>query len=151
MKDYFIRLINYDQFANQTILKSVRAANDPEKPVQLMSHLLAAQQTWLTRCKGGPLATYVLWPDWKADALEQTINTNTQAWLAYLNTLAPADFEKDVFYKNSAGTAYHHKLSDILAHLINHGTHHRAQAGQQLKFAGVENLPTTDYIFYIRN
>jgi len=62
-----------------------------------------------------------------------------------------ADFEKNIYYKNLKGIAYKNKLADILAHVINHGTHHRAQAGQQLKFAGFENLPITDYIFYVRD
>jgi uncharacterized damage-inducible protein DinB len=59
-------------------------------------------------------------------------------------------FEEIVYYKNLRGDGYENKLEDILAHLINHGTHHRAQIGQELKLAGVENLPVTDYIFYIR-
>jgi len=151
MKDYFIPLFNYDQYANQAILKAIRDANDPEKPVQLMAHLLAAQQIWLGRCKGGPAIGAVLWPDWKADTLEQLINDNSKAWLNYLNTVTVADFEKDIYYKNLKGIAYKNKLADILAHVINHGTHHRAQAGQQLKFAGFENLPITDYIFYVRD
>ncbi|MDB5154777.1 MAG: hypothetical protein JWR54_3528, partial [Mucilaginibacter sp.] len=55
-----------------------------------------------------------------------------------------------ISYKNLKGDDFENKLSDVLAHLINHGTHHRAQVGQHLKLAGVE-LPNTDYIFYIRN
>ena len=48
MKDYFTRLFNYDQFANHSILTLLKAANYPEKPVQLMTHLLSAQQIWIT-------------------------------------------------------------------------------------------------------
>lgn len=151
MKNYFIRLFEYDQYANQTILKTIFEANNPTKPVQLMAHLLAAQQIWLSRCKGEPAIGGALWPDWQADTFAQLINDNSSAWLSFLNILTPADFEKDIVYKNLQGVPYQSKLVDILAHLINHGTHHRAQAGQQLKFAGVENLPNTDYIFYIRN
>jgi uncharacterized damage-inducible protein DinB len=68
----------------------------------------------------------------------------------YLDGLQPDDFEKIISYKNSRGDAFENRLSDILAHVINHGTHHRAQIGQQLKSGGLENLPITDYIFYIR-
>lgn len=151
MKNYFIRLFEYDQYANQTILETILEANNPAKPVQLMAHLLAAQQIWLNRCKSQPAIGGALWPDWQADMFAQLINDNSKVWLSYLNTLTPADFEKDISYKNSKGAEYKNKLVDVLAHLINHGTHHRAQAGQQLKFAGVEDLPNTDYIFYIRN
>ena len=63
MKDYFIRLFNYDEYANQALLKAMRAAADPEKPVQLMAHLLRAQQIWLGRCKGEPATNTALWPN----------------------------------------------------------------------------------------
>jgi uncharacterized damage-inducible protein DinB len=151
MKDYFIRLFKYDHFANQTIVKAIRSANDPVKAVQLMAHLLTAQQVWLSRCVGEPAAPVVLWPDGNANGFEQLINNNSRLWLNYLDTLSAADFEKAIVYQNTQGTPYQTQLSDILAHLINHGTHHRAQIGQQLKFAGAESLPNTDYIFYIRN
>jgi uncharacterized damage-inducible protein DinB len=151
MKDYFIRLFNYDCHVNLQILKTIIEADNPEKPVKLMAHLLAAQQIWLNRCKGEPAIGVVLWPDWKPDAFEQMINDNHRAWINFLDYSDPDDFDKMISYKNAKGDAFENKLSDILAHLINHGTHHRAQAGQQLKFAGVENLPITDYIFYIRN
>jgi uncharacterized damage-inducible protein DinB len=151
MKDYFIRLFNYDRYVNLLIIKTILEANNPEKPVKLIAHLLTAQQIWLNRCKGEPAIDGALWPDWKSDEFEQIINDNHRAWINFLDYSDPDDFDKMISYKNSKGDAFENKLSDILAHLINHGTHHRAQAGQQLKFAGVENLPNTDYIFYIRN
>lgn len=150
MKDYFINLFNYDLFANQTLADTIISANSPGKAVQLMAHLLAAQQIWLNRCKGEPAISGALWPDWPADTFKQLIDDNHKVWMGYLYTLSADDFEQIIYYKNSKGTEYQNKLSDVLAHLINHGTHHRAQAGQQLKFAGVEQLPNTDYIFYIR-
>jgi hypothetical protein len=52
MKTYFITLFNYDRYANGLILTAIIDAGEPEKPVQLMSHLLAAQQIWYNRCLG---------------------------------------------------------------------------------------------------
>ena len=150
MKAYFLKLINYDQFANKAILKAIVDGGEPERAVKLMAHLLAAQQVWLNRCKGLPATGVVLWPDWKADTFEQLIDENHAAWVDFVEGLKPEDFQKIIDYKSTKGDSYESLLEDILAHLINHGTHHRAQAGQQLKFAGVENLPLTDYIFYIR-
>jgi len=148
MKEYFTRLFNYDTHTNLLMTEMIINAGNPEKPVQLMAHLLAAQQVWLTRCKGEPF-TGVLWPDWKADTFVSTIEENGKGWLDFLNSLSPADFDTSISYKNSKGESFENKLSDILAHAINHGTHHRAQAGQYLKSNSVD-LPFTDYIFYIR-
>lgn len=148
MKDYFTRLFNYDRRTNLLMTEMIIDAGSPEKPTQLMAHLLAAQQVWLTRCKGEPF-TGVLWPDWKSDTFVKTIEENSKGWLDYLDTLAPAGFGREISYKNTKGEGFRNKLSDILAHTINHGTHHRAQIGQHLKSAGAD-LPFTDYIFYIR-
>lgn len=150
MKDYFIRLFTYDKYANQVILKSIREANNPEKPIQLMGHLLAAQNRWLSRF----LNEFIdndLWPAKETIPFDDLINDNYQQWINLLNTLTPADFDKELSYKNTKGVAYSNKLVDVLTHLINHGTHHRAQIGQQLKIAGAGTLPNTDYINYVRN
>jgi uncharacterized damage-inducible protein DinB len=150
MKTYFINLLNYDKYANEVILNAVIHGGMPEKPVALMAHLLVAQQIWLNRCKGLPAVGGALWPDWKADTFSNIIAENNKEWLNYLDGLTEDDFEKLISYKNSQGERFENKLPDILTHLINHGTHHRAQIGQQLKFAGAESLPNTDYIAYIR-
>lgn len=150
MKNYFLKLFDYDQFENQVILELIFEANQPELSVQLMAHLLAAQQVWLNRCKGSPATSYSIWPDWQADTFEKILNDNNYTWKEFLKELNPEDFEKIISYKNSKGDSFENKLSDILAHVINHGTHHRAQIGQQLKAAGIEKLPFTDYIVYLR-
>lgn len=150
MKTYFTQLFNYDRYANELILQTIIKANNPEKPVKLMAHLLAAQQIWFNRCKGLPATGGALWPDWRADTFAGLIAENSTAWVNYLDELQPGDFDILINYKTLKGDSFQNKLSDILAHVINHGTHHRAQAGQHLIAAGIESLPITDYIFYLR-
>ena len=150
MKKHFLKLFNYDQFANKAILKSIIDAGEPEPAVKPMAHLLAVQQIWLNRCKGLPVIGDALWSERKADTFEKSIDDNHSAWVDYINGLNEEDFQEILPYKNLKGDSFEDRLEDILMHVINHGTHHRAQSGQQLKFAGVGNLPITDYIFYIR-
>jgi uncharacterized damage-inducible protein DinB len=150
MKEYFIRLFEYDRYANQIILDTIIKADNPEKPVKFMAHVLAAQQVWLNRVKSLPASGGGVWPDWPADALGEMIIENAAQWIDFLSAQGPEDFEKTVIYKNFKGETWENKLTDILGHVINHGTHHRAQAGQHLIMAGVEKLPVTDYIFFIR-
>ncbi|HWZ04234.1 MAG TPA: DinB family protein [Mucilaginibacter sp.] len=150
MKDHFKSLFNYDRFANGQIADLIIKINNPEKPVKLMAHLLAAQQVWLNRCKRLPVIVGGVWPAWPAETFAGIIAENNTAWLSFLDTLQPQDFDNIISYRNLRGESYQNKLSDILTHVINHGTHHRAQAGQHLIAAGVEQLPPTDYIFFIR-
>lgn len=150
MQSYFTRLFDYDEYANKLMLQGVLDNGPPEKPVQFMAHLLAAQQIWLNRCKGLPTIGYILWPDWKDAVVEQTIVENHRHWTDFLQHLKPDDFDELILYQNSKGESFQNKLTDILAHVINHGTHHRAQIGQHLKLSGAE-LPPTDYIFFLRD
>jgi len=152
MKAYFTRLFQYDAYANQIILDTIIKAGEPEKAVQLMAHILAAQQIWLNRCKGLPQAAVELWigPGTQASEFGEKIKENHEAWIECLGGFTDSDFDKTLHYQNLRGDKWESKLVDILTHVINHGTHHRAQIGQQLKFAGAGSLANTDYIAYIR-
>lgn len=149
MRDYFIKLFNYDKYNNQQLSRMIVDAANPEKPVQLMAHLLGAQQVWLARCKGEPAVGGAIWPNWQSNVFEQTINDNHLGWINFLETLGPDDADRIIVYKDSKGNSHQNKLIDVITQVTNHGTHHRAQIGQHLKQAGAE-LPFTDYIVYIR-
>lgn len=115
-----------------------------------MAHILGAQQVWLSRCKQDNATGLAVWPDWEAVQLKYILEENHAAWLDFVNSLINDDFDRDISYTTTKGIPYTDKLINILTHVINHGTHHRAQIGQQLKQAGLAQLPSTDYIFYMR-
>lgn len=152
MKNYFLKLFDYDRHANQLILTAIINANYPAKPVQLMAHLLAAQQIWYNRCAGLPPVAGALWRNdaQPADVSAQIIDANFNTWTNYISSVEDAGFNKIIAYTNLRGEGYTNQLSDICAHVINHGTHHRAQIGQYLKLTGTEILPVTDYIAFVR-
>ncbi|MBS1530787.1 MAG: DinB family protein [Bacteroidetes bacterium] len=149
MKNFLIRLFGYDKYANLLLTKTIADVGNPEKPVQLMAHILAAQQVWLARCLGGAPAT-AIWPDWEPGILEPLINDSHREWTDFLSAKNDDDFEKYISYNDLKGNPHSTKLSDIFGQVLNHGTHHRAQIGQLLKSGGLESLPPTDYIVYAR-
>ncbi|MDB4925363.1 DinB family protein [Mucilaginibacter sp.] len=151
MKNYFIRLFNYNQYVNKKIAETIITANAPEKPVQLMAHLLTAEQVWLRRCKGEYQFSAVLWPNLQAAELDQIINDNHRLWVSYLNIMDDTAFEKLITYKNFSGYEFTTSVTDMITQVINHGTHTRAQTGVYLKLAGIEKLPVTDFSFYINS
>lgn len=151
MKSHFIKLFNYDRFANELISNTIIEASAPELPVKLMAHSLTAELVWLRRCKGLPNGMSSPWPDGLTAAqCAELIVQYHEAWITYLNELSDADFSKIINYQNFRGDHLQDQLSDIITQVINHSTHTRAQIGQQLKFAGVQSLPTTDYSYYLR-
>lgn len=149
MKQHFIKLFGYDYYANAIILKAITEAGNPEQAVKLMAHTLAAQQVWLSRCRQDANAPVnPIWPDdWKTEDLLIINQQNNKNWIQFLEG---ENLDLTITYKNSTGLAFNNSIADILTHLINHGTHHRAQAGQVLKNMGYK-LPNTDYIMYLRN
>jgi uncharacterized damage-inducible protein DinB len=150
MKNYFLQLLGYDQYANREMLHTMRGAANPEKTVLLMGHLLAAQQRWLRRCKNESDADVVIFPKTETIPFEELIANNNRAWVDFISPLEDADLNQIITYHTSTGVPFTNTITEILTQVINHGTHHRAQIGQQLKLAGVETLPLIDYIFYIR-
>ncbi|WP_184549933.1 hypothetical protein [Mucilaginibacter sp. FT3.2] len=49
MKTHFIKLFNYNQFANHTLLQVMAQSYIQHRPLQLMAHLLTAERVWLDR------------------------------------------------------------------------------------------------------
>ena len=56
---------------------------------------------------------------------------------------------KKIIYKNSKGIEFSNTVQDVIFHVINHSTYHRAQIASDLKANGIEPI-NTDYIFYKR-
>ncbi|MBK0381160.1 DinB family protein [Mucilaginibacter segetis] len=150
MKSYFLRLLDYDRYTNNQIIELLPGCDNPEKIVKIIAHMLAAQQVWLTRLKKLPPTGVPIWPDWTAERFEALTAENHKEFSTYINSLQEDDFEQTIAYQDSKGNPFENKLSDILCHVFNHGTHHRAQIGQYLKQSGID-LPVTDYIFYLRS
>lgn len=150
MKTHFIKLFHYNRFANDLLLKAVIDAKAPQKPLQLLGHLLTAEQVWYDRCHGLPNKFTSPWFDYTIEECVQLVPESNDQWIGYLNEQTDADFDKIIKYQNFRGDDLQDSLVDILTHVINHGTHTRAQIGQQLKLTGVESLPITDYSYYLR-
>jgi uncharacterized damage-inducible protein DinB len=150
MKGYFLRMFGYDLYANNQILAAMRRAKTPQNTLVLMAHLLGAQTRWLKRCKNQSETGLEMFPQVESIPFEMLIAQNHREWSDFLNDLADADMDRAIVYKNTSGAEFSSTITEIATQVINHGTHHRAQIGQLLKQAGVDVLPPSDFIFYIR-
>src|SRR5437870_4244019 len=95
MKTYFTQLFNYDKYANQLIVNLIKANPTPQT-TQLMAHLLAAQQVWLSRCNGTAGTNYTIWPEGDINKFDSQSAENHQHWLNYLDGLNNEDFNKEI-------------------------------------------------------
>ncbi|HKJ30202.1 MAG TPA: DinB family protein [Balneolales bacterium] len=148
MIQYFTRLFRYDRWANEKIIDALNNV-DPrdEKMDQLMSHIFVIEEMWFERIVNGssqirPVDTLSrnLWLD-KSQVLSENYRN-------LLKNVDEIELDRKRTYKNTKGTTHHFPLRDLLGHVINHSTHHRAQIAFRLRELRYEP-PATDYIFYL--
>ncbi|TWR31336.1 hypothetical protein FPZ43_02340 [Mucilaginibacter pallidiroseus] len=150
MKSHFLRLFDYDCYANRAMNELIVKYGAPGNSATLMAHLLTTPQVWLQRCKSVQAHTGPVWPDLPVESFAAIIEQNHTDWTEFLSGLKEADYSRVITYTRTTGEFYENILSDIIAHVINHGTHHRSKIGQQLKLNQLVTLPPTDYVIYRR-
>lgn len=151
MKTHFIKMFGYNLFANQQLIQTMEANGSPEVTLKLMGHLLAAEQVWLERCKLIPSSLPNTWPEnVTIEQCKKQVPERYETWVTFLNEINEEDLNNIIPYHSFTGDYFENQLGDIITQVLNHGTHTRAQIGQQLKFAGTKTLPVTDYSYYLR-
>jgi uncharacterized damage-inducible protein DinB len=150
--EHFINLFEYDGWASRRILEALAAppAANLDRCLDLLSHLLRSQNVWIDRIEENNGAHLALWERDSLAACAERCDRNNRNWLRLLSSCAPGDFNTLVTYTTQRGETYTSEMREILTHVVNHGTHHRAQIALLLREAGIAP-PPTDYIIYTRS
>jgi uncharacterized damage-inducible protein DinB len=148
MKQYFLKLYQYNAWANKRVLDGLtRQHVNDDKIMSVMGHVVAAQFLWLHRIQGLPPAEVKLWGDYKLDQLVSMSADITQRWIQFVTDTD--DFNRDLSYNNYVGDPYVTNVEVIMIHLVNHSSYHRAQVAMLLRQKGYEPI-NTDFITYDR-
>ncbi len=150
MREYLIRLFQYNDWANRRIFAAIPGVADKDPQIViLLSHVVMAELLWLDRVNGivRPLP---LWDPIPLPELLRLINRSTDDWLTYLGDCDASRLERQVAYVNTKGVAYQNSVREIATHLVNHGSHHRGQIMQLIRKTGT-TPPLVDFIAYARN
>lgn len=148
MKEYFLKLYRYNVWASKRVLSTlVRQQVHDEKILQLMGHIVAAQFLWLHRIQGLPPAQVKLWGEYKLDQLVQMAEEIGLRWLTFVESTD--NFNRELTYHNYVGDPYTNNVENIMIHLVNHSSYHRAQIAMLLRQKGFEPI-NTDFITYDR-
>lgn len=149
MKEYFIKLFRYNEWANNQVLESfIQLADNQDEVVRLFSHIISAQKIWLDRIQNNKII-YEVWNNFSVEGCIKISKESSSDWLKFLENLPEEGFSEKISYVNSKGEAYQNTIEDIMAHVINHSTYHRAQIAMLLRKAEAVP-PVTDYVFYRR-
>lgn len=145
MIPFFEKLLAYNHHCNQQLYALFKTNEGiiPPKALLLLSHTINAHAIWNSRIHGQTPALAV-WEIHEVDALQQLDQSNFENSGIILSHY---DLNETIHYTNTKGISYSKLVKDILFHVINHSTYHRAQVASALKENGIEPI-ATDYIFY---
>lgn len=147
MIDFYIDKFQYTFDKNQEMISYLLNHEDQlnEKIHVLISHTLNAHEIWITRILKIP-TKYNVWQlhDWK-----EMLAIDRENFEMTKQILSSKDLNEIIDYKTSTGEAFSNILHELLFHVVNHSTYHRAQINSELKNLGLQPL-VTDYVFYKR-
>lgn len=144
------RMYEHLNWANQRILetlKNVEAENQQVK--NLFSHILYAEQVWVTRLKGMDSSTLPIWSESDLADCAKLMKQNEENFKTLLTDTAKTDLDNFISYTNSKGIEFKTSKRDILTHVALHGQYHRGQINSRLRADGIEPV-NTDFITFVR-
>lgn len=160
-KSDVLTLFEYNYWASRLILKAAAGLSIEQfvAPARLsfgslrgtLVHTYGAEHLWRLRCQEG-ISPGVM----PAEASFPDLATLMRAWeqeeyamRAYLASLSDDDLQHAIRYINTRGVSYETILWQILAHVVNHGTQFRSEAGVALTEFG-HSPGDIDFIYFIR-
>lgn len=149
MKNYLIRLLEYEHWANQQVIDALQAVdNPPARAVAVMGHVLSAQHVWTSRILNTP-ASVAIWEDTPVSWMQEIADRQHRQLMGYLEPLSDLDLDQVIAYSDSKGNPHKSTLLDILTQLNHHDAYHRGQVVQLIRPL-VKEVPLTDFIFWAR-
>jgi len=150
MKKLFIELFSYNDWANEVIINFLSSVNNPpQKTIDIMSHIISAQELWLERIIGKHDYSIDLWEMLTLQECSLMARQSTDDWLKLIRKTKEKDFDRFIKYKNPDGKQRENILSEIIIHVVNHATYHRSQINMIMKQNNFEPVKI-DFIYYTR-
>ncbi len=160
--DHFTQLARYNVWATARVLDAVRALPDEAYRRDMglffksihgtLNHLLVGEHLlWFVRFDEGRSPSLALDAEAEPDReqLAQRLRDGAARWVP-LVARWPADrWNSDLAYTTTNGEAVSMPFAATLAHVFNHGTHHRGQITAAFTALG-HACPVLDLIYFLR-
>jgi uncharacterized damage-inducible protein DinB len=150
MKNKFIKQFEFELWANELILNSLKNLKEKDdRAMLLFSHYLSSHCMWLSRVNKTAF-TCTLFQERTLDECEQLMKENLEGWKKFLSDKSAEDLEATIeFMPAWEANPIKRKMSfeDAIIHLINHSSYHRGQIVASIK-GKVDELPFCTYIMY---
>ncbi|MGE7760281.1 DinB family protein [Peribacillus sp. NPDC097895] len=144
------KMYEHVNWANQRILDTLQnVGGDNQQVKRLFSHILYAEQVWVTRLNGMDSLHLPIWSEGDIAICAKLIKQNEENFKTFLTDIAKTDLDNIIIYTNRNGKEFKSTIRDILTHIALHGQYHRGQINLRLRLDGIEPV-NTDFITFIR-
>jgi uncharacterized damage-inducible protein DinB len=160
---HFTQLARYNAWATARLLGAVAALPDADyrrdtglffKSIHgTLNHLLVGEHLlWYVRFSEGVSPRMALDAEAEPDRtlLEQRLREGTARWEPLIASWPTERWEGTLDYVTTQGEAASLPFAATLAHVFNHGTHHRGQITAALTALG-QPCPVLDFVYYLRD
>lgn len=160
---HFTQLARYNAWATARLLGAVAALPDADyrrdtglffKSIHgTLNHLLVGEHLlWYVRFSEGVSPRMALDAEAEPDRtlLEQRLREGTARWEPLIASWPAERWEGTLDYVTTQGEAASLPFAATLAHVFNHGTHHRGQITAALTALG-QPCPVLDFVYYLRD
>jgi uncharacterized damage-inducible protein DinB len=155
----FRRLYDYNSWANHRTLEACAALNDEQFTRDLHSsfrsvrdtlvHIMLVEWLWRERWLGRSPDKYPPASDFpNLESVRRRWAEVERNLLEYVAALKPEDIDRVIAHKTTTGVPQSAPLSQILQHLVNHGTYHRGQVATMLRQLDAKPIGTDLIVFY---
>ncbi|MEQ8672201.1 MAG: DinB family protein [Aggregatilineales bacterium] len=159
MLDWIRIAIDYNYWAQRKLLYCLSTVSgaDFKKPVnysigslhQQIVHVMWAEALWLARLQGETFTQFSHEDYPTLDDIREGWAGIEMQWRDYIADLTESDVMGEFEMRRTNGEAYVHRVRDVILHVVNHGTDHRAQMLELIHSYGGETFGQ-DMIFYLR-
>ena len=160
---HFTTLARYNAWATARLLDAVAVVPEADyrRDVCLffrsihgtLNHLLVGEHhLWFVRFSEGSSPRVALDAEAEPDrtALDARLRAGAARWEPLIAGFAPARWEGALSYTTTRGTPAVLPFAATLAHVFNHGTHHRGQITAALTALG-QPCPSLDLVYFLQN
>lgn len=152
MKQYLIDTFRFNDWANKLTLEAMQKMPDTKESLNLMSHIIRAQDKWMRRIENDPAETEIKWFDapYKSEELTRRWNESLSEWVGFLSGIEEDDLNRQIRFAPMPDEPDGvNSLRDVVLQLNYHSILHRAQICLRLHEQGIEP-PHVDYIYYVQ-
>jgi uncharacterized damage-inducible protein DinB len=152
-------LYEYNEWANDHVLDAAALLSDDEFSRKQgasfesvegnLAHIVGAQIIWLQRWTGGanpkPVSEFQKMRG--IPSIREAFENSHAELRSFLDSLTEEGLERVLAHRDSAGNPYERVMWKLMSHVVNHGTHHRAETAMAMGLLG-KPMRELDYTFF---